>query len=81
MTWPPLRLPRDRLLEAKAQAPLADKSPIVGLSAQAKLLASVGHYTLATKLLNALVSEYPIADGHTEMFRQALADGDPDACA
>lgn len=68
--WPPLRLPRQRVAELRAEAPIADHNPLVGLTAEIKLLAMGGHFSHAYKLLRLLESEHDVAGGELEILRR-----------
>jgi hypothetical protein len=68
--WPPLRLPQQRLAELQTECAISDRNPLVGLSAQVKVLAVGGHFSHAHKLLRLLASEYSVVDGGLEVFRR-----------
>jgi hypothetical protein len=69
MNWPPLRLPRDRLAELQAGSAVADRNPLLGLTAQVKVLASGGHFSHAHKLMQLLEAEHSVADGGLQTIR------------
>ena len=69
LNWPPLRLPRDRLAELQAGSAVADRNPLLGLTAQVKVLAAGGHLSHAHKLLRLLEAEHSVAEGGPQTIR------------
>jgi hypothetical protein len=65
-----LRLPRQRVVEIQAETAIAAQNPLVGLTAEIKLLAMGGHFSHAYKLLRLLESEHGVADGALECLRR-----------